>query len=257
MTIDALVIAGGYTDDKMKKYSTVAQEALIPIGNRVMVEYVIDALEQTEQIDDILVVGPVEQLQKVFFNRPRVLIASEGETAIDSVLNGITVLKSKGRVLILTADIPLINAEVISKFLLECQEAEVDLFYPIVPKRINEEMYPQVKRTYVSFDEGKFTGGNMFLVNPDVIANSAQTGKQLVKLRKSPLALSSLIGWAFVLKLLTKQLGLKEVEDRFSQLLGLKGKAVIFPYPEVGIDVDKPSDLALVKDILAATDKNP
>ncbi len=250
MVIDALVIAGGHAGDKLKNCSEVAKEALIPIGDKVMVEYVVSALERTSQINRIIVVGPVKELTKIFEKQPRILLAPEGESAIDSVINGLEVLKPRGRILILTADIPLINPTAIEGFIEGCKEAGIDLFYPIVPREANEEKYPQVKRTYVTLKEGVFTGGNLFLVNPSIVKSCAEKGKQLVKLRKSPLALSSLIGWTFILKLVMKRLTLAEVEEKFSKLLGIKGKAVISPYPEIGIDVDKPSDLQLVKEVI-------
>ena len=247
MRVDALVIAGG-SSDKLQKGSAVAKEALIPIGNKVMVEYVMDALECTPGIDKIAVVGP-DELQSIFAHKERLIIAKEGESAIDSVINGLELLKPQDRLLILTADIPLITQAAISGFLELCQDPSIDLYYPIVPKEANDAKYPGIKRTYVTLKDGIYTGGNAFLVNPNIIYDRIETGKRLVKLRKSPLALSSLIGWKFILKLLTKRLTIKEIEEKFSNLLDLKGKAIISPYPEIGIDVDKLSDLQFVNDI--------
>lgn len=252
MQVDALVIAGGYNSDKLQKCSEVAKEALIPIGDKVMVEYVVEALEHTPGINKIAVVGPNE-LQNIFAHKDKLIIAEEGKSAIDSVINGLELLKPQGRLLILTADIPLINPTAISGFLEACQDTSVDIYYPIVPKEANEAKYPGIKRTYVTIKDGTYTGGNAFLVNPNIVHKCAEKGKRLVKLRKSPLALSSLIGWRFILKLVTRRLTLQEAEEKFSNLLGVKGRAVISPYPEIGIDVDKPSDLQLVKSVIERT----
>lgn len=249
MQVDALVIAGGYNNDKLQKCSEVAKEALIPIGERVMVEYVVDALENTPGIKKITVVGPIE-LKDIFANKKHLLVAEEGESAIDSIINGLELLQPSGSLLILTADIPLINPAAITGFLEACKEKDIDIFYPIVPKEINEASYPGMKRTYVTIKDGTFTGGNAFLVNPKIVKKCAEKGKKLVKLRKSPIALSSLIGWTFIIKLISKRLTLKEAEEKFSKLLDVKCKTVISPYPEIGIDVDKPSDLQLVKKVI-------
>ncbi|KUO50720.1 MAG: hypothetical protein APF76_15595 [Desulfitibacter sp. BRH_c19] len=249
MQIDALVIAGGYNNDKLQKCSEVAKEALIPIGDKVMVEYVVNALEHTPGINKIVVVGPIE-LKNIFADKKHLLVAEEGKTAIDSVINGLELLKPQGRLLILTADIPLINPTAITGFLEACQEKDIDIYYPIVPKEVNEAKYPGIERTYVTIKDGTFTGGNAFFVNPKIVKKCAEKGKKLVKLRKSPLALSSLIGWTFILKLVSKRLTLKEAEEKFSGLLDVKARAVISPYPEIGIDVDKPSDLQLVKKVI-------
>ena len=43
-----------------------------------------------------------------------------------------------------------------------------------------------------------------------------------------------------------------EIEERVRLILGFRGVAVVSPYPEVGIDVDKPQDLALVEETFRA-----
>jgi len=248
MQVDALVIAGG-SSDKLKKYSEVAKEALIPIGDKVMVEYVVEALENTPGIGRIAIVGPNE-LKKIFAHKEKLIIAEEGKSAIDSIINGLKLLKPQERMLILTADIPLIIPEAISEFLEACQDASVDVYYPIVPKEAYEAKYPGIKRTYVTVKDGTYTGGNAFFINPNIADKCAETAKKLVKLRKSPLALSSLIGWRFILKLITKKITIEEAEEKFSALLDIKGRIVISPYPEIGMDVDSPSDLQLVNSVI-------
>ncbi|NLL17815.1 MAG: hypothetical protein GX262_02185 [Clostridia bacterium] len=74
-----------------------------------------------------------------------------------------------------------------------------------------------------------------------------------MSLRKSPLALCRLIGPMFIMKYLLHRLSLREVELKFSRLLGIEGYGIISNYPEIGIDVDKPSDLEFVRQILVGT----
>ena len=248
MQVDALVIAGG-SSDKLQNYREVAKEALIPIGDKVMVEYVLEALEGTPGISKIAVVGPNE-LKNIFAHKEKLIIAGEGKSAIDSIINGLELLKPQGRVLILTADIPLISPVAISEFLDACKDTSVDIYYPIVPKEAYEDKYPGIKRTYVTTKDGTYTGGNAFFINPNIADRCAETAKKLVKLRKSPLALSSLIGWKFILKLITKRITIEEAEEKFSDLLGVKGRVVFSLYPEIGMDVDKPSDLQLVNSVI-------
>jgi hypothetical protein len=53
-----------------------------------------------------------------------------------------------------------------------------------------------------------------------------------------------------MLFLLLRQLSLKDAEAAVCKRLGVKGKAVLCPYPEVGMDVDKPAQLEIVRDTL-------
>jgi 2-phospho-L-lactate guanylyltransferase (CobY/MobA/RfbA family) len=47
-----------------------------------------------------------------------------------------------------------------------------------------------------------------------------------------------------------KNLRLTELEKKVSEMWGLEGAVIICPWPEIGIDVDKPSDLQLARAIL-------
>jgi len=52
-------------------------------------------------------------------------------------------------------------------------------------------------------------------------------------------------------------LSIKEIEERIEKILHFKGAAIVTPYAEIGIDVDKPSDLDLVERYIASTAQNP
>ncbi|HQD41289.1 MAG TPA: molybdopterin-guanine dinucleotide biosynthesis protein A, partial [Bacillota bacterium] len=110
--------------------------------------------------------------------------------------------------------------------------------------------YPGAKRTYTELKDGTFTGGNMFYVNPRVVEGSADLARRLVGYRKKPWKMCSVLGWDFVLRLLSGNLSIAEVEERMSALLGIKLAAIISPYPEVGNDVDKESDLMLAREYM-------
>jgi hypothetical protein len=56
----------------------------------------------------------------------------------------------------------------------------------------------------------------------------------------------------FIVKFLTKQLSLRELEQRASEILGHSGVIIISPYPELSNDIDKPSDLQLAEKTIAA-----
>jgi len=50
----------------------------------------------------------------------------------------------------------------------------------------------------------------------------------------------------FVLKFFLSRLTIPELEKKVSEVLGIKVKAIVTQYPEIGIDVDKPSDYSIV-----------
>jgi len=256
--VDAIVLAGGLSNGLEEEAAEWPNEALIPIGSRPMIDYVVAALRQTAAIDRIVVAGPIAELNRVLGEQPGLLLAEGGATAIQTLQLGLRRLFPEGIqphtpqwVLVATADIPLLTVAAVQNFLELCRKRAGDLYYPIVSREQNETHYPGVKRTYVMLREGAFTGGNLVLVDGRVIAPCAQLAEQIVARRKNPLALSWLLGLGFVIRFLLRRLSIAEVESKASRLLGIRGVAVVSGYPEIGVDVDKPSDLLLVRRILA------
>ncbi|HHW44175.1 NTP transferase domain-containing protein [Desulfofundulus thermobenzoicus] len=244
--VDAVVLAGSPNNGPLKECSPVPYEALIPIGDKSMVRYVVDALTQSRSIARIAVVGPREELS-VDLQGTGALVVPAGGSLLENVQGGMEALSGARRVLLVSSDIPLITPGAIEDFLEQCRDQRADLYYPIVPREAVESRFKSgVQRTYVSLKEGVFTGGNIFLLNPEVVSRCLPLGQQLVDARKSPLRLCRLVGLGFLLRFLLHRVTLKEAEARVSRLLGVQGCVVISRYPEVGVDVDKPVDLALV-----------
>ncbi len=244
--IDALVLAGSPNDGALRPCSPVDYEALIPIKGKLMVDYVVEALRQCGRIGRIAIVGPRDELARHFNGGNQLVLVEHGCGLTENVLLGLKQLPGASRVLLLTSDIPLITPRAIDDFLDLCDGADADLYYPIVPREAVEDRFKSSQRTYVQLKEGVYTGGNIFLLNPNVVEECMPRGQKLVDARKSPLQMCRLVGFLFLVKFLMKNITLEEAQHTVSRLLGLKGRVVISLYPEVGVDVDKPSDLELV-----------
>ncbi|MDX9871979.1 MAG: 4-diphosphocytidyl-2C-methyl-D-erythritol kinase, partial [Clostridia bacterium] len=153
---------------------------------------------------------------------------------------------------IVTGDLPLLTTEAVDHFLAAGLSREGDLFYPVVAREANEEKYPGVQRTYVNLQDGVYTGGNLFLIDPVIIDRALPVAEKLVQYRKKPVKLASCIGWGVLVRYLLGRLSLAEAEEAVSKLMGIRGTVIVSPYPEVGIDVDKDSDLTLAKRLLCS-----
>jgi len=247
--VDAVVLAGSLNDGPLKGCSPVLFEALIPIGEKVMVEYVVEALLDARNVGNIQVVGPASELApRLAGERVKVTEATGG--IMGNIETGLDQLAGAGRVLLATSDIPLLTPQAVDNFIELCGDMKADLYYPIIPRQVVEERFASTQRTYGSLREGVFTGGNLFLINPAVFKQCVDNGQKIIRLRKNPLGLCRLLGFIFVLKFLTRSLTLAEVQRKVAELLGIRGAAVISNYPEVGVDVDKPGDLELVLQVL-------
>jgi CTP:molybdopterin cytidylyltransferase MocA len=245
--VNVVLLAGAANDGPLKEVSPATNEALIEIGNKPMVQYVIDGLRQSKSVQRIVVSAPVGELEPHVKGEGLEFVPSQG-SILENFMAAYRVLPKDQPILIATCDIPLITGEIVDGFLALCGQREADLYYPIVEKSVGERKYPVVKRTYVTLQEGTFTGGNLFLVNPKAVEAAAPKVERFLTYRKSPLKLAGLLGWTFAIRyLLLKNLRLHELEAKISQMLGIRGAVVVCPWPEVGIDVDKPSDLQLAR----------
>lgn len=246
MRVNAIVLAGRGTADALGEFTRVSSKALVDINGRPMISYVIKALLEASRIGTIVVVGPREDLVPVVESE-RVLVIEDAESIVDNIRVGARELPSNEKILIATSDIPMLTGEMVETFIDLCQNRPADLYYPIVEKEVNERKYPLVKRTYVSLQEGIFTGGNLFLIEPWIVEPVAPKVKAFIDNRKNPIQLSRLLGFTFLVKLLFKLLTIPELEKKMGELWGVRAAAINCPMPEIGIDVDKPNDLQLVR----------
>jgi phosphoenolpyruvate carboxylase len=99
--------------------------------------------------------------------------------------------------------------------------------------------------------EGTFTGGNLFLVTPRVVRTKGDQVRAFVAARKSPAKMAGLIGPAFAVKLALGKLSAHELEVKISAMFGLRGAVIFTDDAEIGVDVDKLSDLELARRVLA------
>jgi CTP:molybdopterin cytidylyltransferase MocA len=251
--MDAVILAGSANTGKLKECSPATNEALIDIGGRYMVEYVVEVLARMPEIHRIIIVGPVSDLAPLYGDNSRIRLTEGGSTVIESLKQGVKMAdcrENSSGVLVVTADVPLITEEAIRDFLSACGDRSADLYYPVIPQQVSEQKYPGVKRTYVRLKDGCFTGGNIALLNVGILDRVASQAEEFVRLRKKPLAMCRLIGFRFIVKYLLGQLSIRDAEQRVCQMLNFTGKAVISRYAEIGVDVDKPCDLEMARQAL-------
>ncbi|MGE5582122.1 MAG: NTP transferase domain-containing protein [Bacillota bacterium] len=248
--MDAVILAGGLNSGPLRHISEAYYEAEIEIAGRPMLDYVILALKNVAAINRIVVVGSEAMLSEEI-KKSIDLAIKPGDSLIDSLLNGLDSLETDEPVLVLTSDIPLITREAVEDFLSRCQRRKGDVYYSFVSKELNEKKYPGVQRTYVKLKEGTFTGGNLVLLSPRFVKDNRDLLIKAASLRKKPLQLGRMLGWRCLYRFLLGKLTIPEIEERVAKIFNINAVGVVSPYPEVGIDVDKPSDLKLAKEVLS------
>ncbi len=242
--IDCLLLAGSPNTGPLKEVSPVEHEALIPLGDACMVEYVIKALRASGCVGRIVVVGP-EAIRRLP-GAAGVEVFEPAGGLMDNVAAGLKHFEAPENVLVATADIPLLTPEAVRDFVRRCGDRRADIYYPVVRDEVVERRYPGGRRTYVRLSDGRFTGGSLVLFRPAVFDRCRAMAQKFALHRKNPLKLAAIVGPVFVLRFLLRRLSLADAEKRVTSLFGVTGRAVVSGYPELAVDVDKPEDYALV-----------
>lgn len=239
---NAVVLGGGDPGDPFALAHGARVKGLIPVAGQPMALYVLRALRGSGRIGRVAYVGPTTPEMEALID----LRVTDRGQLLANLEAGVQALGDVGsRVLVATADIPMLRPEELRALLDEAPDAA--LVYPVVRREDCEVSYPGVKRTFVRVRDGTFTGGNLFLLDPALIGQFLPRLREVLAARKMPLKLAALIGPSVLLKLITGRLTVQTLEEKVSAILRVPARALITPYASVGTDIDKPEDLALAE----------
>jgi GTP:adenosylcobinamide-phosphate guanylyltransferase len=251
MRLDVVVLAGGKNDTAMAEATGVENRALTPIGTRAMLDYIVSALNAAPSVGQIYVVGDVpesDQYSKVPVQ----------ETLLENLMAGLRAAGSQERVLISTSDIPFVTPLAVEDFVQRAAATGADLCCSYVPLAACLQKYPEMKRTAITLAEGRFTLGNIMLVNPRFLEDRQTAIAEAYAARKSPVKMARLLGPGLLARLLGAQLlsprllTVKALEDAVSRVLGgARTAGICSAYAEIGTDIDKPEDVIIARRILA------
>jgi hypothetical protein len=110
-----------------------------------------------------------------------------------------------------------------------------------------EARFPDSRRTYTPLKEGPVCGGDMNMLATRLAADDNPLWLKISETRKNIFKQTSLIGIDTLIKLVLRQLSIREAEAVASRRMGVRGRAVLCPYAEVGMDVDKPFQYEIVR----------
>ncbi len=237
------IILAGAGDQDIKYFGR--GKALVDFRGRPLIEYTVDALVHSNIIDYILVVGNRDALIPIIGNRVDKIIEQENDI-LDNLVKGLSYFEGEDNVVVITCDIPLITADAIRYFINNALNFKADLCYPIIEKSVCKGRYPDVKRTYAILKEGEFTGGNLAMVNPRKIISAENQIRSLIDNRKKPLKMARALGLFITVRLFFKQLTIEKIESHVQEKLGIRGRALIIPFPEVGSDIDNVEDIKIL-----------
>jgi len=249
--MDAVVTAGGIPqpDEPLYAYSKGDAKALIDVAGKPMIQWVLDALSEAKTIDRVVVIG-ISAKSNLTCKKPLTYMSNQGKMLDNLKAGTAKVMELNPRakyVLFVSSDIPSITAEMVDWMVNTTSETKDDIYYNVVLREDMEARFPGSKRTYTPLKDMEVCGGDMNVARTAIVNQNSEFWNKLIEARKNPAAQAAMIGFDIIFKFIIRQLTIDDVIKRVADKLNLKGRAIVCPYPEVGMDVDKPHQLELMR----------
>jgi GTP:adenosylcobinamide-phosphate guanylyltransferase len=246
----AIILAGQRPGvDRLASHFGTELKALVDIAGEPMVTHVVRALHQVSEIGKIIVLAQDPAQLETAVNAGGGASFSASGSGISASIKAIAGTSvAPWPVLVTTADHPLLTPAMIKAFLLGGSSA--DLAVAMVEKQSMLAEFPGSKRTWLKFNDGHWSGANLFLMSSDRVGHALDLWAAAEQDRKQVWKLFLHFGPWLALRAITRTIGLSTALEKAGQRLGLTVKLVSMQDPVAAIDVDKPEDHALASVIL-------
>lgn len=213
-------------------------KALLRVNNRTLLQTVLEAVWNSQKVEQVAVVGSPQL--RCWLSQSRERLIPERFEAHENLIVGLEALQHYPRVLYVTSDLPFVTAEAVSQFIEACS-ADSAISYAVVRREVFEQRFPNSPSTYAQLKEGEFAAGCALLVDPKALLRHADWIRRVAQSRKSLWRLATLAGGSILWRYVTRRLSIADLERRAQQLLGVRCEAVESP-PELAYDIDTPQE---------------
>lgn len=249
--MDVIVMAGGRMSpqDPLYAMTGVTNKALLPIAGKPMIQYVVDALAGSSKVKRFVIVG-LSPKECPDLGVP-VAYTPSREGLLENVVAGfqrlLEVNPNAPLAILSTADIPLLTTEMVDWYIQACAETDHDVYYTAVERSVMEQRFPEAGRTFVPLRGGSYCGGDIFMTRTDLIHSNQALLDKLMEARKSFWKQVRLVGLGFLGRFALRQMTVTDAARHVSKAINVRGRAVLTPFAEMGMDVDKPHQLEIVR----------
>ncbi len=254
--MDAIVTAGGIPlpEEPLYPATAGAPKAMVDIAGKPMIQWVLDALCEAKNVENIVIVGLTEKnglqcSKKVYY------VPNQGKM-VENLQAGARKVQeinpNAEYIVLVSSDVPGISGEMVDWVIDTDMQTRLDIYYHLIQRDVMEKRYPGSKRTWTHLKDMEVCGGDVNVARISLILGTKNKvmWDKITDARKSPLKQAQLIGFGTALRLLTGQLTLETAETNVMNRLDITGKAIVCPYAEVGMDVDKMFQLEIMREDL-------
>lgn len=253
--MDAIVIAGGIPkpEEPLYEYTQGGPKALLDVAGKPMIQWVLDAISGAETIERVVLISIPEEAG-LKCSKSVTYLPDQGGL-LQNIRGGIEkvveINPQVRQVLTISSDIPTIKSEMIDWMVKENTDTDLDIYYTVIERQVMESRFPESKRSYTRLKDAELCGGDLNMIRASTVYSNVDLWDGIIAARKNVFKQAALLGYGNLLLLLTRQLSLEGAIKRVTKKMEITGKAVVSPYAELGMDVDKPHQLEIVRAELA------
>lgn len=252
--MDIVLLAGGgvHPEDLLYSYTKGKPKAFIDVAGQPMIQWVLDALNGAASVDNIFLVG-LDDSRELSCQKPLHLIPNQ-EGLMGNIKAGAEMLQELNPeaeyFLLSSSDIPAITPEMVEWVIETAKESDHDVYFNVVERSAMEKRFPGANRTFAKLKGIEVCGADLSVLRLKMVTHNEELWTQLIASRKSVFKQAALIGLDTILMVLLRLTNLEETAQQLSRRVGINARAIISPYAELAMDVDKPHQLEiLIKDL--------
>lgn len=250
--MDALIMAGHTPGkvDPLLEYAGVDNKALIMLAGKPMIKWVADALVGSDSIERLFIVGQDESLGIDFGTKPVIFIPNQGRmlrnivVAVEQILQDTT---DREHILVSAVDIPLITTSIVDDHIRMTLETQHDIYYTLINRETMLARFPTSRRSYTHMRDAVICGGDLNMLGWRAVETNREFWDAVLESRKSALRQVSKVGLWNLLLFALRRLTIEEGIRRAEKFIGISARAVRSPHAEIGMDIDKPFQLDIVR----------
>jgi len=254
--LSAIITAGGIPQQGEPLYPLTQgkPKALLEIAGKPMIQWILDALDDAREINQVVLVGL--QNRNEFSSRKLAACIDNQEDMLANIRAGVIKVReidpNTHHVVVVSSDIPALTGEMVDWLVRETMQTDEDVYYTVIAREVMEKKYPESKRSYTRLKDIEVCGGDINVIRAMTATSNDKMWKKIIDSRKNVFKQAALVGYDTLFLLLLRMITLEQAVKMVAPRLDVTGRAILSPYAEMGMDIDKPHQFAIVEADLRA-----
>ena len=247
--VNGIILGGGKVSQAFAEAVGTDIKGLIQIDGRASIEYVVDAMRGVPGMRKIVLVGD----KPAYVHHPVAEkldgIIDEGPDIWHNLMRAIRYLNEDRRILLSTSDIPLLTSEALCALLSKC-DPEAELCVPVTPRAPTQKLFGHRIWVYLPLREGWITHTCNVIFDPRLLLRNQDFAERFLSRRKDLWGATGTVGLRFTIRFFLGWLfpflryDLAGISHQIELMTGAhKCQGVVLDYPEIALDIDKPTDV--------------